>query len=469
MERIEQVILHSLVSEQEYSRKVLPFLKEEYFSGSSEERKLFNVIKEYVTKYSALPSKAAIYVEIDNIVDISEKSFKELKGLVETIYSDAGIHSLDWLIDNTEKFCQDSALYNAIMEAIQIVDSDKKSAPNKQLSKTAIPNILSNALSVSFDSRIGHDYVKEVEERFEYYQEKQRRIPFDIEMLNTVTNGGLTAKSMMILAAGTGVGKSLVMCHMAANNLTDGRNVLYLTLEMQEKECARRIDANLLDIDINQFSTIQKSKYTAEFASLKSKNLGRLIIKEYPPAAAHVGHFRHLLDELKLKEKFIPDVIYIDYLNICLSSRVKMSGSVNSYTFIKAVAEEIRGLAVEFNVPVISATQLNRQGYSNSDADLDDISESFGTAATADLVLGIISTDQLAELGQFMFKQMKNRYNDPTRNKKFVVGVDKAKMRLYNLESSAQNGMIGGNQTQNAAPQRVSAPTGKKNFGNLIV
>lgn len=470
MNRIEQIILNGLVSKSEYSRKVLPFIKEEYFSESNEEKILFNLIKNYVGKYGSLPSKSALHVEVDNITNISEKSFNTITDLIEDIYSEIPDHSVDWLLDNTEKFCQDRALYNGIMEAIDIVESEKRSVSHNNLSKTAIPGILTQALSVSFDNKIGHDFIKESESRFNYYHMKEEKISFDIDILNKITGGGLPPKSISILVAGTGVGKSLTMCHMAANNLTDARNVLYITMEMSEVECARRIDANLLDIDIADLTTVNKTKYDGEFSLLKKKNIGRLIIKEYPTAAAHVGHFRHLLDELKLKEKFTPDIIYIDYLNICASSRVKMSGSVNSYTFVKSIAEELRGLAVEFNVPLVTATQLNRSGYGNSDADLDDISESFGTAATADLVLGIISTEQLAELGQYMFKQMKNRYNDLNKIKKFVVGVDKTKMRLYNLELSAQTSISGGgNNTYQSDSAQSMTKNNKKNFGGLVV
>jgi replicative DNA helicase len=461
MDRIEDVILHSLITNQEYVRKVLPFLKTEYFSDSIEDSKLFGVIKGYVEKYNDLPSKTALRVEIDGITDINERSFAELKKLIDRVSKTTESYDFDWLVNNTEKFCQDKALYLGLMESIQVAESEKKNSDYKGLTKTSIPKILTDALSVSFDNKIGHDYLSDFEDRFKYYTEKVNRLRFDIDVLNIATGGGLPPKSLTILVAGPGVGKSLNMCHFAANNLTEGKNVLYITLEMSEQECAKRIDANLLDIDISEISKLPKTKYTREFNELKAKNLGKLIIKEYPPASAHVGHFRHLLDELKVKKNFVPNVIYIDYLNICSSSRVKMSGSINSYTFIKSVAEELRGIAVEFDVPVITATQINRGGHNNSEIDLDNISESFGTAATADFIFGIISTEQLAELGQYMYKQLKNRYNDITKMKKFVVGVAKNKMRLYNLESSAQSSLSGNESYQ---PQQT-----KKKFGELKV
>lgn len=464
MERIEQIILNALTTNSEFSRKVLPFIKEEYFAESSEEKILFGVIKEYIRKYGNPPSKAALYVEIDDIVNISENAFKELKKLVAVI-SDGDIkeHDSEWLLDQTERFCQDKALYNAIMESIQIVQGEA----NKNLTKTAIPHMLSEALGVSFDDRIGHNFTDDAEERYEYYHEKQVKIPFDIDLLNQITDGGLPKKSLTTILGGTGTGKSLFMCHMAANNLTDGKNVLYITLEMSENETARRIDANLLDVDINQIKNIPRSEYLKSVNAIKAQTLGKLIIREYPTASAHVGHFRHLLDELKLKKKFIPDIIYIDYINICTSSRLKQNGSVNSYVYVKAIAEEIRGLAVEFDVPVITATQTNREGFGSSEVELQNVSESFGLPATSDLMFAIISTEQLAELGQYMIKQLKNRYNDLNHLKKFLIGVDKPKMRLYNLDPVAQNS-ISSNQITHAASFSNNA-TKKPNPGSLIV
>lgn len=442
--RIELIILNGLITKQEFSRKVLPFVKNEYFS-QTEERLLFDTIKNYIVQYGNLPAVPALYVEIDNIVDINEKTFKDLKKLVKEVNEfEITDKDLEWLIDNTEKFCQDRALYNAIMDSIQVMEAEKNSKSHKNLTKTAIPAMLSEALGVTFDNRVGHDYFKDGEIRFDKYNENINKVPFDIDLLNSITNGGLPSKSLSVVLGSTGTGKSLIMCHMAANNLLDSKNVLYITLEMSEFETAKRIDANLLDIDINILNTLSKSSYGKHLASLKSKTTGRLIIKEYPTATAHAGHFRYLLDELKLKEKFKPDIIYIDYVNICLSMRIKGGSNVNSYTYIKSIAEEIRGIAVEFDVPIVTATQSNRSGFGNSDVDLDNVSESWGLPATADLMFAIITNDQLAELGQFMVKQLKNRYNDLNKHKKFLIGVDKAKMKLYNLEDSAQGTISGG-------------------------
>ena len=444
--RIELIILNGLISQQEFSRKVVPFIKSDYFS-STEERLLFETIKEYIVKYGNMPSVSALYVEVDNIVDVNEKTFKGIKELIKEI-GDLKIDDKDlkWLVDNTEKFCQDRALYNAIMDSIQVMEADKNAKSHKNLTKTAIPSILSEALGVTFDNRVGHDYFKDGESRFDKYNENVYKIPFDIDLLNIITDGGLPTKSLSVILGSTGTGKSLIMCHMAANNLLDGKNVLYITLEMSEYETAKRIDANLLDVDINTLKSLSKSSYGKNLAALKSKTTGRLIIKEYPTASAHTGHFRYLLDELKLKEKFIPGIIYIDYINICLSARVKNGNNVNSYTYVKSIAEEVRGLAVEFNVPVVTATQSNRSGFGNSDMDLDNVSESWGLPATADLMFAIISNDQLSDLGQYMVKQLKNRYNDLNKHKKFLIGVDKAKMKLFNLENSAQGTILNANQ-----------------------
>lgn len=439
MDRIELIILNGLVKHQEFSRKVLPFLKTEYFS-SLEERLLFGSIRDYIINYGELPSFPALNVEIDHIVDINEKSFKELKDLVKLInISDVEEKDLKWLIDNTEKFCQDKALYNAVMDSIQIIEAEKTSKSHKNLTKTAIPSVLSEALAVNFDNRVGHDYIKDSESRYDHYHEKEEKIPFDIELLNTITGGGLPKKSLTVILGSTGTGKSLVMCHMAANNLIDGKNVLYITMEMSERETAKRIDANLFDTEIGNLVSMTKNNYNSKIHELQSKTTGRLMIKEYPTASAHSGHFRYLLDELKLKEKFVPDIIYLDYINICLSMRMKFGTTVNSYTYIKSIAEEIRGIAVEFDVPIVTATQSNRQGVGNSDMDIDNVSESWGLPATADLMFAIISTEQLAEMGQYLIKQLKNRYNDMNKPKKFVIGVDKAKMKLFNLEQIAQN------------------------------
>ena len=447
--RIELIILNALTTKQEFSRKVLPFIKGEYFS-QLEEKLLFETIRDYIVKYGSMPSISALYVEIDNIVDINEKTFKGLKEIIGEV-GELAVEEKDlqWLVDNTEKFCQDKALYNAIMDSIQIMEAEKSEKTHKNLTKTGIPTLLQQALGITFDNRVGHDYFKDGAARFEKYNENVYKIPFDIDLLNIITDGGLPTKSLSVILGSTGTGKSLIMCHMAANNLLDGRNVLYITLEMSEFETAKRIDANLLDVDINTLKTMSKSSYGKTLASLKTKTTGRLIVKEYPTASAHTGHFRHLLDELKMKEKFKPDIIYIDYINICLSSRIKNGNNVNSYTYVKSIAEEVRGLAVEFDVPVVTATQSNRSGFGNSDVDLDNVSESWGLPATADLMFAVISNEQLSELGQYMVKQLKNRYNDLNLHKKFLIGVDKAKMKLYNLEDSVQSSIIGGgNQNQ---------------------
>lgn len=467
MNRIEQIILNSLTTNLDFTRKVLPFLKEEYFQSSQEEQIAFVTIRDYFQKYGSLPTRAALEIEINKVVDISETGYKKLKSLVSSITdNELPTQDFDWLIDNTEKFCQDKALYNAIMDSIQVIEEDDGHENKKGLSKTGIPNLLSNALAVSFDNKIGHNFTAEAETRYDYYHQKVSKLPFDIDILNDITDGGLVPKSLNILMAGPGTGKSLAMCHFAANNLLAGKNVLYITLEMSELEIGRRIDANLLDVEIGSVKNIKKGELVRKVDALKLKTAGRLIIKEYPPVAAHTGHFRHLLDELKLKEKFRPDIIYVDYLNICASSRIKMGGSVNSYTYIKSVAEELRGIGVEFSVPVVTATQVNRGNWGNSDVDLDGVSESFGIAATADLLIAIVSNDQLAQLGQFMMKQLKNRYGDLNKDRKFLVGVDKAKMRLYNLEASAQNLIQATNTVQPSARPSSSMGGGPLNPSN---
>lgn len=450
--RIELIILNGLISKQEFSRKVLPFIKSEYFS-QTEEKLLFETIKEYIIQYGDMPSVPALYVEVDNIVDINEKTFKGIKETIKEVSElEVADKDLKWLMDNTEKFCQDKALYNAIMDSIQIMEAEKESKSHKNLTKTGIPSLLQQALGVNFDNRVGHDYFKDGEARFEKYHENISKIPFDIDLFNVITDGGLPSKSLSVILGSTGTGKSLIMCHMASNNLLDGKNVLYITLEMSEYETAKRIDANLLDVDINTLKTISKKSYGRHLADLKTRTTGRLIVKEYPTASAHTGHFRHLLDELKMKEKFRPDIIYVDYINICLSSRIKNGNNVNSYTYVKSIAEEVRGLAVEFDVPVVTATQSNRSGFGNSDVDLDNVSESWGLPATADLMFAVITNDQLAELGQYMVKQLKNRYNDLNLHKKFLIGVDKARMKLYNLEDSVQSSITGGQPQQYQTP-----------------
>jgi replicative DNA helicase len=428
---IETTIFSNLIFNEEYARKVIPFLKGDYFADPKD-RVTFQIIDEYVTKYNALPSKEAMAIDLSNKTGLNEQTFKSVVEVIESLSKEDT--QTDWLVDQTEKFCQEKAVYNAIMESIQILD-DKTGVK----SKGSIPQVLSDALGVSFDTHIGHDFIENAEDRFEFYHKKENRLPFDLDYFNKITNGGLPNKTLNIILAGTGVGKSLTMCHMAAANLLSGKNVLYITLEMADKEIAKRIDANLLDIPIQELELIPKDIYDKKMAKIKGKTSGKLIVKEYPTACAGSANFRHLINELKLKKKFMPDVIYIDYLNICMSSRIKHGANVNSYTLVKAIAEELRGLAVEFDVPLISATQTTRSGYSNSDLGLEDTSESFGLPATADFMFGISTSEELEALGQIMVKQLKNRYNDAGNHRRFVVGIDRTKMRLYDVEQDAQD------------------------------
>ena len=430
--QIENTIFSNLLFNEDYARKTIPFLKEEYFSNQAD-KVLFSLISEYVHKYNAFPSKEALAIDLSNKNGVSELTFKEVAENISKLEVDKDT-KLDWLIDQTEKFCQEKAVYNAIMQSIQILD-DKKTTEGKG----SIPKILSDALGVSFDPHIGHDFIDDAESRFEFYHKKEVRLPFDLEYFNKITGGGLPKKTLNICLAGTGVGKSLFMCHLAASHLLQGYNALYITLEMAEERIAERIDANLLDVTLDDLKVIPKDIYDKKIDRVKTKTTGKLIIKEYPTASAGSANFRHLINELKIKRNFIPDVIFIDYLNICASSRIRHGANVNSYTLIKAIAEELRGLAVEFNVPIISATQTTRSGYSNSDLGLEDTSESFGLPATADFMFGLSTSEELEALGQIMVKQLKNRYNDPGNNRRFVLGIDRAKMRLYNVEQSAQD------------------------------
>jgi len=429
---IENAILGNLVFNEEYARKTIPFLKEEYFTNQ-QDKLVFKLITEYVDKYNAFPSKEALAIDLSNKDGVSEESFKQSKELISGLSVDTET-KLEWLLDQTEKFCQDKAIYNAIMSSIQILD-DKKTVEGKG----SIPKILSDALGVSFDTHIGHDFLEDFEERFDFYHRKEEKIPFDLEYFNKITKGGLPKKTLNICLAGTGVGKSLFMCHCAASNLVNGKNVLYITMEMAEEKIAERIDANLLDTPVDELALLPKDAYDKKVQRVRSKTSGKLIVKEYPTACAGSANFRHLLNELKLKKNFVPDIIYIDYLNICMSSRIKNGANVNSYTLVKAIAEELRGLAVEFNVPVVSATQTTRSGYSNSDLGLEDTSESFGLPATADFMFGIHTNEKLEGFSQIMVKQLKNRYNDPGLHRRFVIGIDRAKMRLYDVEQSAQD------------------------------
>jgi len=424
------MILNNLLFNEEYLRKVLPFLKEGYF-GDRITKATFKLVNEYVEKYNKPPSPTALRIEADSITGMSDEDVHEIKNLVSELKEEN--NDIEWLVDSTEKFCQDKAVINAITESIHILD-DKSG----KLSKGSIPQILSEALGVSFDTSIGHDYLDDFEERYDSYHTKVKRVEFDLEYFNKITKGGLPIKTLNIALAGTGVGKSLFMCHCAASNLSSGYNVLYITLEMSEEKIAERIDANLLNETIDMLSMLPKDAYERKVDRVKEKTTGKLIIKEYPTASAGSANFRHLLNELKLKRNFKPDIIYIDYLNICVSSRLKFGNSVNSYSYIKAIAEELRGLAVEFKVPIVSATQTTRSGYSNTDVGLEDTSESFGLPATADLMFALISSEELEDLGQFMVKQLKNRYADPSFHRKFVIGVDKSRMKLFNVEQLAQ-------------------------------
>ena len=425
---IEQTILRNLLHNEIYMRKVLPFIKPDYFQGIY--KTLFKEIGKYIGKYNKLPTQETLVIELESL---SEEQYNMALDIVPHLFTKEKIDD-NWLNDATEKWCQDRAIYNAVMESISIIDGKHES-----LTKNALPDLLSKALGISFDTNVGHDYVENAEQRFEFYHTEEDRIPFDLDYFNKITKGGVPNKTLNIALAGTGVGKSLFMCHVAANALTQGKNVLYITMEMAEERIAERIDANLLNVPIDQLANMSKDMFTRKVNNLTKKTNGKLIIKEYPTGSAHSGHFRALLNELKLKRQFVPDMIFIDYLNICASSRMKtMGGSINSYTYIKAIAEELRGLAVEFNIPLFSATQTTRSGYSNSDIGLEDTSESFGLPATADLMFALISTEELEKLGQFMVKQLKNRYNDPTVHKRFVIGVDRSKMRLYDVREVEQ-------------------------------
>ena len=438
MDRIEKVILRNLVYNEEYLRKVLPFIEPDYFNDRNE-RVVFEHITKYASEYNSLITKEVLQIEIEDRRDITQDEVKNIYGTInelEDIECD-----FEWLSDTTEKWCRDRAIYLALMESIKIADGqdDKKN-------RDAIPTILSDALSVSFNRNVGHDYLEDYEERYELYNKKESRIQFDLEYFNKITKGGLPNKTLNIALAGTGVGKSLFMCHHASAVLLEGKNVLYITLEMAEEKIAERIDANLLNVNIQEIVDLPKPIFESKVTNLAKKTQGSLIIKEYPTASAHSGHFKALLNELALKKSFKPDIIFIDYLNICASSRYRAGSNVNSYSYIKAIAEELRGLAVEANVPIVSATQTTRSGFASSDVDLTDTSESFGLPATADLMFALISTEELEALGQIMVKQLKNRYNDPTYNRRFVIGVDRTKMRLYDCEQQAQDDLLDSGQ-----------------------
>jgi len=441
VKNIELVILQNLIYNDEFSRKVTPFLKKEYFHDQIE-KLVFGAIQDFIATYNALPTKEAIVIDLDKKTSLTEPQFEELGKLMESL-TDEDVPELDWLSSQTEDFCKDKAVYNAIMESIHILEdkSDSKT-PN------AIPEILSDALAVSFDTHIGHDYIEDAEERYDFYHRVEKKVPFDLEYFNTITGGGTPQKTLNIIMAGTGVGKSLFLCHHAANCLTQNQNVLYITCEMAEERIAERIDANLFDMTIDDVQDLPRQMYYKKLEGFKAHLKGKLIVKEYPTATANVNHFRALLDELWMKKQFKPDIIFIDYLNICASARLKNGSNVNSYTYIKAIAEELRGMAVERSVPIFSATQVNRTGFNNSDVGLEDTSESFGLPATADFMIALISTEELEENNQIMVKQLKNRYNDVASNKKFILGINRGKMKLYDVDKNDQSGLLQTNQTK---------------------
>ena len=452
IQTIERTTLSNLVYNEPYARKVLPFIKPEYFSDRHE-RVVFEEINLFMEKYGNQPTKEALSIELDNRKDLNEDEFKSVQQIVETL-SNAQV-DMQWLVDTTEKFCKDKAVYNAILNGIQIIEGK-----DKEHTAEAIPSILSEALAVAFDQNVGHDYVENGEERYEFYHKKEEKLEFDLDYFNKITKGGLPQKTLNIALAGTGVGKSLFMCHMAASTLMQGKNVLYITMEMAEERIAERIDANLMNITMDDLHELPKKMFTDRLSKIQTKTNGKLIIKEYPTASAHTGHFRSLLKELALKKSFRPDIIFIDYLNICASSRFKGNANVGSYFYIKAIAEELRGLAVENNVPIMSATQTTRGGYANSDIGLEDTSESFGLPATADLMFALISTEDLESLNQLMVKQLKNRYNDPGLNKRFVVGIDRARMKLYDCEQEAQDDIIDSGQDEGATFDKTTFGVG---------
>ena len=442
--RIEETILRNLIYNEEYTRKVLPFLDNKYFHDFSE-KVLFEEVAKHVSTYNNCPTRETLEISLGALGTVSEDQFKDLISSVDVMEKDKDNPvDIEWLMAETEKFCQDKALYNAIMGSIEIIDDNKKTTTGTG----EIPKMLSDALSVSFDPNVGHDYIEDSEERFEYYHAVEERIPFDLDLMNKITKGGLPKKSLNVIMAGTGVGKSLFMCHCAGANLNAGLNVLYVTLEMAEERIAERIDANLMNISMEDLHALPKTMYDTKINNIIKETNGQLVIKEYPTASAHSAHFRGLIKELAIKKTFRPDIIFIDYLNICASSRFRGQANVNSYMYIKSIAEELRGLAVETNVPIMSATQTTRSGFSNSDVGLEDTSESFGLPATADLMFALISNEELELLNQIAVKQLKNRYNDPTINKRFVIGIDRAKMRLMDLDEKEQKNITDSNQTE---------------------
>ena len=446
--KIENVILSNLVTDEEYMRKVVPFLKRDYFSDNNE-RVVYEKVTNFIQEYNACPSKDALVIAIQNDKNLTEEQYSEVFEIIYNINPTE--HNRDWLYKETEKFCKDKAVYNAILSSVAILDGrDKNRSPD------GIPTLLQEALGVCFDNNVGHDYFLNAENRYDFYHRVESRVPFDLEYFNKITNGGLPNKTLNVALAGTGVGKSLFMCHVAASCIAQNKNVLYITLEMAEEEIAKRIDANLMNIPLDQLKDLPKALFNSLIDKVRQKANGTLIIKEYPTSGAHVGHFKALLNELQLKRQFTPDIIIVDYLNICVSSRLKGNTGANSYTIIKSIAEELRGMAVENNVPILSATQTTRTGYGNTDVELTDTSESFGLPATVDFMFALITTEELEKMNQLMVKQLKNRYNDPTQNKRFVIGVDRAKMKLYDLEQSAQKNISDSGQRKVQAPDPMN-------------
>lgn len=455
---LEQTVLKNLMTNDAFTRKVAAFIQPDYFEGVY--RSLFREFTKFIAKYNKLPSMEAFKIEIDEGDRLTDEQYRHAMEILPNLFTKEETN-LEWLVDRTESWCQDRAVFNAVMESIQIIENK-----HKTLSKGSIPDVLSKALAVTFDTNIGHDYLENVDARYDFYHEKEERLPFDLEYFNSITKGGLPNKTLNIALAGTGVGKSLFMCHCAGAALSQGKNVLYVTMEMAEERIAERIDANLLNVPIDQLENLSKDMFRDRVGELARKTQGKLIVKEYPTGQANASHFRALLNELKLKKNFVPDIIYIDYLNICASSRMKgMGGAINSYTYIKSIAEELRGLAVEFDVPIVSATQTTRSGYSNDDVGLEDTSESFGLPATADFMFALISNTELQAQGKILVKQLKNRYNDPTYNQRFVVGVDRSKMRLFDCEQVTEveedNGPAFDNST---AGERVNMESKFRNF-----
>lgn len=461
MKSIEKIIIKNLITDSNFLRKVLPFIKSEYFK-SNEDRLLFDEVKNFVGKYNHSPTYESLSIEIDNVRGSTDDTIKSIQNTINEFKEDKEETNLQWLVDSTEEFCQTAAIYNAITESLEIMNGKGK------LTKGAIPSLLSDALGVSFDPNVGHDYLEQAEDRYEYYHRVQEKLPFDLEYFNKITKNGVPKKTLNVVMAGVGVGKSLTLCHFAASYLNQGKNVLYISLELAQEEVAKRIDANLLNITFDDLMVLPRDLYEKKINNLKQKTNGKLIVKEYPTSTASTIHFKSLLNELNLKKNFVPDVIMIDYLNICASARVK-PGVANSYTYIKAIAEELRGLAVEFNVPVWSATQLTRSGYGSSDPDMTDTSESFGLPATADLFFALVVNEQMEQLKQVQVKQLKNRYNDPSINKKFIIGIDKTKMKLYDVENAAQDIVDSGQEETISLPKPKFNDKFKGKFGNLKV